>query len=259
MVMKMLLTIALLAAGFIYGPARAEGNNMPPATEPAKSTPVVADLAEGQKAQQALDELIQAYETGNTGLIRSRLDPAMIGYQRFIDGVIEDNNRLKLIRIHLSDVQVLAGPDIAVIQANWEKRFLSANGLQPDLNSGHSMFLLHRDQGQWRVAAFGGDNLFASQSGVLAQLSMVYNAGPATMSITVVDPDIAGTGSITVQMIYGNPASSHSVSLIESTPGRFSRNVEVGATPGAVILKYVDNNPGGGRPPSVLTKSVMIP
>ena len=254
--MKMLLTVALLAAGFFHAQAYAE-DNTPTAAEPAKSTHVVADLAEGQKAQQALDELIRAYETGNSGLIRSRLDPAMIGYQRFIDGVVQDNNRLKQIRIHLSDVQVLAGPDIAVIQANWEKRFLTASGLQPDLNSGHSMFLLHRDQGQWRVAAFGGDNLFSSQSGVLAQLTLIDNHTVTTpsVSISVVDPDMAGSGQIGVQLSSGG--ATVNVTLTESLPGRF-RNQEVSVTSGLVVLKYRDENPGGGRPPSMLSKSIVV-
>jgi hypothetical protein len=257
--MNKLKSAILLAAGVlagICGPARAADDAAATAGE-GKHKAVVADLAEGRKAQQALEELIRAYELGNSNLIRNRLDPAMIGYQRFIDGVVQDNNRYKQIRITLSDVQVLAGPDVAVIQANWEKRFLSVSGLQPDLNSGHSMFLLHRDQGQWRVVAFGGDNLFSGQSGVLAQLTLVDNhtALAPSVRVTVVDPDMAGTGRITVQV--ATTSTTINATLTESLPGRFSNDAVV-VTSGLVTLKYLDNNPGGGRPPSVLSRSVVV-
>lgn len=257
--MNKLMTIMLLAVGIAVGicaPARAADEGVVAAAD-SKPKAAIADLSEGRKAQLALEELIRAYETGNTGLIRSRLDPAMIGYQRFIDGVVQDNNRYKQIRITLSDVQVLAGPDVAVIQANWQKRFLSVSGLQPDLNSGHSMFLLHRDQEQWRVVAFGGDNLFSSQSGVLAQLILVDNhtALAPSVRVEVVDPDMAGTGQITVRLT--TTSGSANVALTESLPGRFSREA-VPVTSGLVTLKYMDNNPGGGRPPSMLSRSIVV-
>lgn len=245
--------LAALLLALLLGTAGAQAQGSKPAEVP------VADLAEAGRAQQALEEFIRAYETGNIGLLRSRLDPAMIGYQRFIDGMIQDGNRLKQIRIHLLDTQTLAGPDVAMIQTSWEKRFLSVTSLQPDLNTGKSQFLLHRGKDGWRVVAVGGDNPFASQSGVLAQLTLT-NAGtvgsPAVM-IAVVDPDLAGKGSAAVNLTYG--ATVATVTLTETTPGRFVTINAYGAASGLVTLKYMDGNPGGGRPPSLLTRSIVLP
>lgn len=219
----------------------------------------LADLDEAKKAQAALDELIRAYEVGNVALIRSRLDPAMIGYQRFLDGVVQDSNRLIQIRIHLKDTQVQAGPDVAVIQTRWEKRFLTATGFAPDLYTGQSQFLLHRGKEGWRVAAFGGDNLFASQSGVLAQLG-ISQTGDG-LRFELLDPDLAGMGSATVTLTMAT--GSQNLQLNETTPGRFQAvrsNAQLGApSTSLVTMKYLDSNPGGGRPPSVLTKSALTP
>jgi len=219
----------------------------------------LADLDEAKKVQAALDELIRAYETGNVALIRSRLDPAMIGYQRFLDGVVEDSNRLIQIRIHLKDTQVQAGPDVAVIQTRWEKRFLTATGFTPDLYTGQSQFLLHRGKEGWRVAAFGGDNLFASQSGVLGQLA-IGQTGDG-LRFEVLDPDLAGRGTAIVTVTTAT--GSQNLQLGETTPGRFQAvrsNAQLGApSTSTVVMKYLDSNPGGGRPPSVLSKSALTP
>lgn len=253
--MKKILLAAALVSAF-YGTA---GPALAAEHEAAKVSAPIADLSEGRKAQEALEELVRAYEAGNVGLIRNRLDPAMIGYQRFIDGVIQDSSRLKLIRIHLKDTQVLAGPDVAVIQTNWEKRFLSATGLAPGLFTGHSMFLLHRDNGGWKVAAFGGDNLFASQSGVLAQLGLVNANTPLapSVNIEVIEPDMAGAISLTVTLTHSG-GTFYPV-LNEMTPGRFVSPSPVGVSTGVVTLRYLDANPGGGRPPSWLGKSITLP
>ncbi len=234
-------------AGFT-DPARAQDNK--PIEIP------VADLAEANKAQQALEDFIRAYEAGNIGLIRSKLDPGMIGYQRFIDGMVQDTNQLKQIRLHLLDTQTMAGPDVAIIQTSWEKRFLST-GLSPGLYTGKSQFLLHRGKDGWRVAAVGGDDPFSSQSGVLAQLALTNASLPLApaVSVEVIDPDLAGKGSISVQLSYG--ASTILVVLTESTPGRFGTTQSV--TSGTVTMRYMDGNPGGGRPPSLLTRSIVIP
>lgn len=245
----------------------------------------IADLAEAKRAQKALDEFIRAYETGNINLIRSRIDPAMIGYQRFIDGVIRDFNALKQIRIHLSDTQVLAGPDVAVIQTSWEKRFLSVTDFQPGLFSGRSIFLLHRDKEAWRLAAFAGDNVFSSQSGVLAKITFKPSViafstipgapGPVAVQTEVVDPDLSGRSNLNVEVVTGQ-GDREIITLNTITPGRFVRNsltmmqdpiitqgsgvIEVapGQLPTSMTLRYMDNNPGRNRPPSRLSKSIKI-
>lgn len=306
MTSNILIVAALLAASFclhaennlpdlgarlVETPA-AEGTSATgtsPASTPASlvQTPV-ADLAEAQKAQAELQALIRAYETGNITYLQSRLDPAMIGYQRFVDGVIRDNNLLKQMRVHLFDTQVLAGPDVAVIQTGWEKRFLSLIGFQPGLFTGRSTFLLHRDKDQWKIVAFAGDNLFSSQSGVLAQLTAtpaVITAPPGGCSlacpqiaISLLDPDLAGQGTVAVELI-SSQNDRESVMLTATTPGRFTGtinmiidngapiNIGSGVTdinskptllPVNVTIRYLDQNPGSNRPPSYVSQTVRV-
>lgn len=264
--------------------AAAQGKTAQTATPAVKP---IADLAEAQKIQQALNDFISAYETGNIAVIRDRLDPSMIGYQRFLDGVVRDTTALKQIRIHLLDTQTLAGPDVAVIQTNWEKRFIAVSSFRPGLFTGHSTFLFHRGKEGWRIAAFGGDNLFASQSGVLAQLTFgpaiiplasipVPLAAPVVVNLTVqievLDPDIAGMGSINVDVV-SDQGDRETVALTETTPGRYTQTtLRFGRTavvvpgngqidvlgPTTLTLRYMDNNPGNNRPPSVLTRTIRV-
>lgn len=247
----------------------------------------IADLDEAKQALKVLEEFIQAYESGNVGLIRSTIDPAMIGYQRFIDGVIRDVNALKQVRIHLSDTQVLAGPEVAVIQTKWEKRFLSVTDFKPGLYSGRSLFLLHRGRQGWRLAAVAGDNVFSSQSGVLAQLTFTPSVlssssipaagapGSVAVRTEVLDPDLAGKPSLAVTVITGQ-GDRETVTLTATTPGRFVRTslqmkqdpattpgndiieVDPGTLPTTMSLRYVDNNPGSNRPPSRLSRRIAI-
>ena len=250
------LVAALVWLGSGANPGLAAETAVNQAADSGPRAPI-ADLAEGAKVQQSLEEFIRAYELGNISMIRSRLDPSMIGYQRFIDGVAQDGNRLKMIRIHLRNTQVLAGPDVAVIQTDWEKRFLSATGFVPGIYAGHSTFLFHRDKSGWRIAAFGGDDLFASQSGTLAQLNITPAGGPLApiANLEVIDPDMAGSGVLNVQLTTAT--GTVPVTLTETTPGRFSRLWP--AASGSVTLRYLDTNPGGGRPPSMLMRSAILP
>ena len=267
---------------------RAAEDKPKPTPTPFAQAPI-ADLAEAQKAQAELQNLIRAYETGNITYFQSRLDPAMIGYQRFVDGVIRDNNLLKQMRVHLFDTQVLAGPDVAVIQTGWEKRFLSLAGFQPGLFTGRSTFLLHRDKDQWKITAFAGDNLFSSQSGVLAQLTVspaviTAPAGGCTIvtcpkiSITLLDPDLAGQGNVTVELI-SSQNDRESVILTASTPGRFIGTIDMiidngtpinigsgiadvnsnlALLPVTITVRYLDQNPGSNRPPSYVSQTLRI-
>ncbi len=67
----------------------------------AMAKPSLAGMEEARAARQALDRFINAYQNGNVGEIRSMLDPSMIGYQQFVDGVQRDMSVLKQIRVHL--------------------------------------------------------------------------------------------------------------------------------------------------------------
>jgi hypothetical protein len=256
--MKRFVRVAVLVGSLFLawgiGVASAQG------TTPIRAP--IADLAEADKVQQALEGFIRAYETGNVAQIRSQLDPAMIGYQRFIDGMIQDTNRLKQIRIHLLDTQTLVGPDVAVIQTRWEKRFLSATDLRPGIYSGRGQFLMHRGRDGWRVAAIGGDDPFASQSGVLAQLNLTFSGAAAlSVDVEIVDPDLAGRRQLTGYdlSVNGVPCVMPR-SLRETTPGRFFDASGCPASSGdVVVLRYMDVNPGSGRPPSLLTRRVIVP
>lgn len=224
----------------------------------------VVNLSEASKALQALEDFIRDYEVGNIAQIRRWLDPGMIGYQRFIDGILQDKNRQQQIRIHLLDTQTLLGPDVAVIQASWEKRYLTITpSMNPGHNSGKSQFLMHRGRDGWRIAAIGGDNPFASQAGVLAQLNLTFTASIRSMkqvNVEIVDPDLAGQGSLSSYSLSVNDAPCSVQPISESLPGKFQGSSGCTATVGdVVVLQYVDQNPGNGRPPSLLSRRVTTP
>ena len=295
------MVLALLSEAMLHRVAQAQEQDhgvSPPAVVTSDSKPAavnaeavpaqIADLSEASKAQQALQELIRAYEAGNSNFIQSKIDPTMLGYQRFLDGVRQDISALRQIRVHLFNTQVVVGPDVAVVQTDWEKRFLFAANLEPGIFSGHSIFLLHRGKDGWQVAAFSGDNLFASQSGVLGQINVVPGVisfaaiapciigfgCPITtvpVQIEVIDPDLAGQLSLNVTLATSQ-GDQETIALTATTPGRFvattlrmSRGpispgdgvIQVTA-PTALFVRYLDNNPGNNRPPSMLTRVAQI-
>ncbi|MBV2234076.1 MAG: hypothetical protein KUL75_00905 [Sterolibacterium sp.] len=226
---------------------------------PSSTKPAVADLAEAKRAQQALDDFIRAYQNGNVAEIRQQLDPAMLGYQRFLDGITQDQRRFTQIRLHLLDTQTLVGPDVAIVQTRWEKRFLSSTALQPGMYSGQSQFLLHKSQEGWRVAAIGGDDPFSSQSGVLGRINLTQppSALAPFIRIELIDPDLAGSHQTAVELLCSpTPCIPNTVYLPETTPGRFV--LTTAASAGTMTVRYIDNNPGGGRPPSLLSRSLQI-
>ena len=249
--------------------------------------PALASLEDMKAARSSLDEIIRAYETGDIGLIQARLDPAMIGYQRFIDGMRRDTTSLKQIRLHLFEAQITAGPHVAMIQAAWEKRFFGVVDFTPGIFTGRSTFLMHRDRGGWRLAAVSGDNPFSSETGTLATLSVMpgtiplasipFCPGVYPLSVELVDPDLAGLPSVSIE-IATSQGDQEGVVLTAVAPGRFRRSglpmcqgataplrnsgtVEINnvATPATLTFRYVDANPGANRPPATLTRSVVIP
>lgn len=273
-----LILIACLA---IVAPARAQA----PAAE---QRPQVAGFEDMKAARTALDEIIRAYETGDIGAIQARLDPAMIGYQRFLDGMRRDTANLKQIRLHLFEANVTAGPDVAMIQAAWEKRFFGVADFTPGIFSGRSSFLMHRTKDGWRLAAVSGDNPFSSESGVLATLTVKPSTIPAGSlspcpggtypgSIELVDPDLAGLQSVTIDA-FTSQGDREGVVLPAVSPGRFSlasipacrtagapsrgdgsMQIDVvSSMPATLTFRYIDANPGADRPPATLMRSVTI-
>lgn len=145
---KLTLTIAALLLGLI-------GARAPHAGEPLP-------LAEAEHARRAFDELAHAYERADLAGMRALLDPGFIGHQRFLDAAQRDFHALRLVRIHLAQPRIVAGSDVAVIQAGWEKRFVDAATFQPALLSGQVTVLMHRTPSGWRLAALSGDSPFAT-------------------------------------------------------------------------------------------------
>jgi hypothetical protein len=278
--MKNSLALVLLLAGLSAAPLGAQNAG-------AGQKPQVAGFEDMKSARAALDEIIRAYETGDIGLIQARLDSAMIGYQRFLDGMRRDTANLKQIRLHLFEANVTAGPDVAMIQAAWEKRFFGVTGFTPGLFSGRSTFLMHRARDGWRLAAVSGDNPFSSESGVLATLTVVPGSVPLAalapcggglvpVGIDLVDPDLAGLQSVTVEAVTSQ-GDREGVVLTAVSPGRFRRaslpvcqefitpipgssivEIKADAVPAALTFRYIDANPGANRPPATLMRTVTI-
>lgn len=272
--------LLLIACMTMIAPARAQA----PAAEPKSA---VAGFEDMKAARAALDELIRAYEAGDIGAIQARLDPAMIGYQRFLDGMRRDTANLKQIRLHLFEANVTAGPDVAMIEAAWEKRFFGVADFTPGIFSGRSTFLMHRAKDGWRLAAVSGDNPFSSESGVLATLTVMPGNLPlATLlpcggrlvpvTLELVDADLAGLQSVTVEAVTSQ-GDREGVVLTAVSPGRFRRtslpmcqaavppvsgsgSIEINntAVPATLTFRYVDANPGANRPPATLQRSVTI-
>lgn len=258
-----------------------------PATSAVGATAQPATRDDTRAAREALDRIIRAYETGDLPTLRGALDASMIGYERFLDGAQNDFNALKQIRIHLFEAQVTAGPDVAAIQTVWEKRFFTVADSRPGLLSGRTLILMHRSANGWKLAAIAGDNLFSSQSGSLAQLNVIAPGftrtllAPCTlpcnipMQIELIDPDLAGAAGATLE-VRTSQGDIETVALTPVSPGRFVRssltfqsspnpapysgavNINISAPPVGVTFRYVDRDPGAGRPPSTLVRTIAI-
>ncbi len=247
--------------------------------KPGEPRPV-GGLTDIHEAHEALDELLRAYEAGNVALIQRRLDPAMVGYQVFLDGVRRDANAYKNLRINLTDTQITAGPDLAVIQIAWEKRFLAVSDFTPGIFTGRSTILMHRDGDGWQLAAVALDNPFSSASGTLARFkvlpaSLVTGSlvGFVPVQVEVVDPDMAGLGTVRVA-VTGSDGDRETLTLPATSPGVFriatlnmlldpggaipNNNVLELAGAGSFTFRYVDPNPGDNRPASTLTRVVRV-
>lgn len=282
--------LVTLATGAVAQGVPRDEHPLPPGSDiPSQEVPLgasagkddrMAGFEEMQKARDAFNELLRAYESGNTALFQRHLDPAMVGYQVFLDGLRRDINSFKNRRINLTDTQITAGPDVAVIQTAWEKRFLSVGDFKPGLHTGRSMILLHRDGDDWRLAAVARDNLFASASGTLARFTIMpavisFGAfdGPVLLAIEIVDPDMTGLASVTLAFA-GSDGDRELLVVPAVAPGTFRlTTIDAGSpagaipndgilqlgAPGSFTVTYIDTNPGENRPPSTLTRILLVP
>jgi hypothetical protein len=208
-------------------------------------------------ASKSLDTFINMYEQNNLVGIRNRLDPAMIGFQRFIDGLQQDFARQKQIRLFIKDITLQCGPDITVISMTWEKRFLELNTFEAQLLVGRMTVLMHRSVDLWRLAAVGGESPFGtSASGTAGQIRVASTVDISSLSIIssetalairslnsqkanapfdtaavvnlplqieITDADQAGRGNLQV-VVETNLGDRETFSLNEIGQGRFIRN-----------------------------------
>lgn len=259
-------------------PAAPSASNPEPASAPANFEAL-------QAARNALNEAIRAYESGDVMYFERQLDPDMIGRARMMDALRRDANNLRQVRLHLRDVEQNAGPDVAVIRARWEKRYLTSLQLQAGMNEGQSAFLLHRTREGWRLAAIAGDQPFGGGSGTQAQLMVrpgsiaaaSLSSSPAVYApfvVELLDPDLTGIPSLSVEVRTAQ-GDRELVQLLAAGPGRFistPTSFQLLSAPSALsgngvieilgsttlTIRHVDQQPGQGRPAMSLVRRVPV-
>jgi hypothetical protein len=167
--------------------------------------PKIGEPEDARKALGVVEDILRAFEGGNVGLIRQKLDPSMIGYQQLLDGIAREANECKQMRVTLLDTQVQASPDLAVVQTRWEKRCLLLPSFTPQLTSGRSTLLLHLGAAGWTFAA-------------ITPGSMLQPA-PATRSTGPTRPPIGGGGGAVVDV---PPARSLAVLTLSNSGTTFA-------------------------------------
>jgi hypothetical protein len=244
----------------------------------------ISDACAGDvSAPNAFDDFVRAYELGNVPHLNERLSGTLIGRQGVLDGALLDATRRRQVRFHFKDTQWQCGPDLTVINTSWEKRFLDSATLTPAVLTGRFSVLMQKERGEWKFAAFSGDNPFISaQAGgaggnlgqivfgpVIPLASIGATATTVPVSLEVIDADLIGRGSLPVQVV-SNFGDAENLLLPEIAPGRFrlpQLNMSTGpVAPGDNVLqvasgvmltvRYADINPGQNRPATVLTASL---
>lgn len=182
-------------------------------------------------AQAALNEMLRAYETGNTAILRKNFDQSMIGLQQMLDGIAVEASRCKQMRVDLHDTKTSVGPDLAVIQTDWEKRCLMMPDLRPTLNSGQSTFLMHRGLGGWKTTGISGANPFAttnlpatmtaSTTTTCSALGFISTPISMAFQIAIQDPSRLKDSSVSVRLTSGTDVETFSVPVVGGQPGVF--------------------------------------
>jgi FecR protein len=158
---------------------------------------VSAQCTPDAPAQQALDNLLRAYERGDIAYLQRHIDPSMIGFGVLINDVISDINAQRQTRIQITDRQMQCGPDVAVIDFAWEKYFLASANFAPVVTRGRGSVLISGLgsglNGQWRISGLVGDSPLRS-GGVGADGTV--QAIPASGGYTNIPVSCNATGSI---------------------------------------------------------------
>ncbi len=162
-------------------------------------------------AQQALDNLLRAYERGDIAFLQRHIDPAMIGFGVLINDVINDSNAQRQTRIQITDRQMQCGPDVAVIDFAWEKYYLASANFTPVVTRGRSSILISGLGsglgGQWRINGLVGDSPL--RSGGVGADAAVQAIGPTSASYAAIPVTCNVTGTIS--------ASSPNLPIISGT------------------------------------------
>ncbi|WP_162910363.1 nuclear transport factor 2 family protein [Azohydromonas sediminis] len=265
--------VVLLCVALMTGPGHAQD------ATPAVGGPPSALQAQFE-ARAALDRVLQATERGDVEFVRQQISPSLIGYQRLLDGLRRDAATQRFARIVLLGTQVTSSADLVMIQSAWEKRFFGIVDGQPSLQRGQATFLLKRSGDGWQLAAIGGDNPLASASGALAQLearvlSVSCSAAPfqIQLNVSLSDADLAGLGQVSVE-VSTSAGDREGLLLVSQGPGRFVSVAPIPCTnnpsgpfdgllrvsgPTVLTVRYVDANPGGGRPSATLSRQMQLP
>jgi hypothetical protein len=170
-------------------------------TSEKPATPADRALLEVQ-----LQALIDAYERGDVGFFQAKIDPAMPGYSRVLDSMRRDATAQTRPRLLFTDQTWSVGPNVALLQARFQKRYFDARNLNPELIEGRVVMLLSRDGDLWRISAVTGDNPFESKAlapcgtGLIRLLSPA-NANAEPFFVEVDDADLAGVPSIQADII----------------------------------------------------------
>ncbi len=144
-------------------------------------TRIPMNCAGDNPAQQSLDDFIRAYERGDIAYIQRRLDPNMIGYNVFLNSMMEDATAQKQIRFLIQNRNAQCGSDLAVINFRWEKRFIDLVSFQPRLLTGQASVLTYLKAGEWKLSGITGDNPFASS---LSNVAATLGVSPAQTNVS---------------------------------------------------------------------------
>lgn len=124
----------------------------------------------GSPAQRVFDEVLRAYESGDVATLQRRLDPSFIGYGSVIDAALRERQQQFQTRIFVLDRTMQCGPNVSVINFAWEKRYLAAVGLTPQLQTGRASLLIfgagNEVSDNWRVTSISGASPFVAPAPV---------------------------------------------------------------------------------------------
>ena len=213
---------------------------------------IVDDCVSNNPAQQVLNDFIDAYERADIAYIQRRLDPTMVGYSAFLSSMMKDINVQKQNRFLIQNRNVQCGPDLAVINFKWEKRYLDLATFRPRLQTGQAAVLTHLKDGQWKLSGISGDNPFAPRLNQPTTLIASPNAislnvagiTPVTSQIKLISPDLEGMGTVQV-IALASTGDRETFVLNEVQPGVFIRNsfnvIDITAIPNNGVLSVLLN------------------